>query len=605
MKIASAIVTDRGGRTSHAAIVARELGIPAIVGTGDATTTISDGATVTVSCAEGETGHVYEGAIPSRSSRSIRTTLPRPRTRIMLNVGDPDSALKLAMLPCDGVGLARMEFIFASWVGVHPLALTRYASADRGRPPPVDARTGGAADKTQYFVDRLAQGIGVLAAAFWPRPVILRFSDFKTNEYARLIGGAQFEPHEENPMLGWRGASRYYHPRLQGGLPARGGRGAPRARDLRPDEPQGHGSLLPDPSGGRTRAVGHARGRSGQGEGGLEVYVMAEIPSNILMADQFAEIFDGFSIGSNDLTQLTLGVDRDSTTVAPLFDERSDAVKQSCAQLIEAAHHGTARLASAVRRRATTRSSPRFWSSAASIPSASTRMPLHGRVRAYSPQNRPRTSRLGRTGRASHSAQPALPLCSVPWRRARALLGALALPVDPQSASGASEGPPPRSHPRPGRVDWTGDQLPEKEFPMAKINEIMSKNVVSLPFDTSIAFAAQRMRDANVGVILVTEQDPTKLYGVVTDRDLIVRGLAVGRDPKEMKLAEVCSRQLATLSPTDEVGRAEELMAEKAIRRIPVIDGERLVGILSLGDLAIKKERESTLARISAAPPNS
>ncbi len=338
MKIASAIVTDRGGRTSHAAIVARELGIPALVGTGDATTTVVDGATVTVSCAEGETGHVYEGAIPFSVQRIDPETLPRPRTRIMLNVGDPDSALKLAMLPCDGVGLARMEFIFASWVGVHPLALTRYATLSADVRHQVDVRTGGAADKTQYFVDRLAQGIGVLAASFWPRPVILRFSDFKTNEYARLTGGAQFEPHEENPMLGWRGASRYYHPDYKEGFLLE----VAAVRRVR--EIFGLINLKVMVPFCRTPVEGERvlsvmrEGGLKQGEGGLEVYVMAEIPSNILMADQFAEVFDGFSIGSNDLTQLTLGVDRDSATVASLFDERIDAVKQSCARLIEAAH---------------------------------------------------------------------------------------------------------------------------------------------------------------------------------------------------------------------------------------------------------------------------
>ena len=338
MKIASAIVTDRGGRTSHAAIVAREIGIPAIVGTGDATATVGEGTAVTVSCAEGETGHVYAGEIPFSVEQIDPSTLPRPRTQIMLNVGDPDSALKLAMLPCDGVGLARMEFIFASWVGVHPLALTRYATLRPEVRREVDARTGGAADKTQYFVDRLAQGIGVLAAAFWPRPVILRFSDFKTNEYARLTGGAGFEPHEENPMLGWRGASRYYHPNYKEGFLLE----VAAVRRVR--ETFGLTNLKVMIPFCRTPVEGERvlstmrEGGLAQGEGGLEVYVMAEIPSNILMADEFAQLFDGFSIGSNDLTQLTLGVDRDSMTVAPLFNERIEAVKWSCARLIEVAH---------------------------------------------------------------------------------------------------------------------------------------------------------------------------------------------------------------------------------------------------------------------------
>jgi pyruvate,water dikinase len=341
MKIASAIVTDRGGRTSHAAIVARELGIPAIVGTGNATTTLRDGDTVTVSCSEGETGHVYEGKVPFSVEEVDPMTLPRPTTQIMLNVGDPDSALKLAMLPCDGVGLARMEFIFASWVGVHPLALTRYATLDAATRREVDARTRGYEDKTQYFVDRLSQGIGVLAAAFWPRPVILRFSDFKTNEYARLCGGATFEPTEENPMLGWRGASRYYHPDYKEGFMLE----VAAVRRVR--ETFGLTNLklmIPfcrTPREGERVLATMREGGLVQGKDGLEVYVMAEIPSNILMAAEFARLFDGFSIGSNDLTQLTLGVDRDSTTVAALFDERIDAVTWSCAHLIEVAHaHG-------------------------------------------------------------------------------------------------------------------------------------------------------------------------------------------------------------------------------------------------------------------------
>jgi pyruvate,water dikinase len=338
MKIASGIVTDRGGRTSHAAIVARELGIPAIVGTGNATATLTDGNPVTVSCSEGETGHVYEGELAFTVEQIDPATLPKPRTQIMLNVGDPDSALKLAMLPCDGVGLARMEFIFASWVGVHPLALTRYATLPLEVQRLVDERTGGAADKTQYFVDRLSQGIGTLAAAFWPRPVILRFSDFKTNEYARLVGGAPFEPHEENPMLGWRGASRYYHPNYKEGFllevaAVRRVREAFGLTNLKVMVP-----FCRTPAEGERVLATMREGGLVQGQGGVEVYVMAEIPSNILMAEAFASLFDGFSIGSNDLTQLTLGVDRDSTTVAPLFDERIEAVTWSCAHLIEVAH---------------------------------------------------------------------------------------------------------------------------------------------------------------------------------------------------------------------------------------------------------------------------
>ncbi len=337
MKTAGAVVTERGGRTSHAAIVARELGIPAIVGAPGALAKIATGTPITVSCAEGETGTVYAGELPFSVQEIDPETIQRPRTQIMLNAGNPDQALKLAMLPSDGVGLARMEFVFAGWVGVHPLALTRYASLAPELKAEVDRVTAGYADKAEFFVDRLSQGIATIAAAFHPRPVILRFSDFKTNEYARLVGGAPFEPPEENPMLGWRGASRYYHPGYKEGFLLE----VAAVRRVR--ETMGLENLkvmIPfcrTPEEGARVLETMREGGLVRGEKGLEVYVMAEIPSNILLADRFSEIFDGFSIGSNDLTQLTLGVDRDSTTVAPLFDERSPAVMDSCARLIDVA----------------------------------------------------------------------------------------------------------------------------------------------------------------------------------------------------------------------------------------------------------------------------
>jgi len=339
MKISAGIITDRGGRTSHAAIVARELGIPAIVGTTDATARIGDGTAITLSCAEGETGRVYPGAVPFDVEEIDPRTLARPRTHIMLNAGNPEQALKLSLLPSDGVGLARMEFVFAGWVGVHPLALTRYETLDAATRRQVDERTAGFKDKTRYFIERLSEGIGTIAAAFHPRPVILRFSDFKTNEYAKLVGGADFEPNEENPMLGWRGASRYYHPSYKEGFllecaavkRVRDEFGLTNVKVMIP--------FCRTPEEGKKVIATMAEAGLVRGTRGLEVYVMAEIPSNILLAERFAEIFDGFSIGSNDLTQLTLGVDRDSVTVAPLFDERSEAVKWSCAHLIEVAGH--------------------------------------------------------------------------------------------------------------------------------------------------------------------------------------------------------------------------------------------------------------------------
>jgi pyruvate,water dikinase len=344
MKAAGAIVTERGGRTSHAAIVARELGIPAVVGSPRATELIATGATITVSCAEGATGNVYEGALRFEVQELDPATMKRPKTKIYLNAGNPEKSFGLSLLPSDGIGLARMEFIFASWVGVHPLALTRYATLPVALQREVDEMTAGYADKTLYFIDRLSQGIGTICAAFWPRPVILRFSDFKTNEYARLVGGSPFEPHEENPMIGWRGASRYYHPSYKEGFllevaavkRVREVFGLTNVKLMIPfcrTPAEGEQVLAVMREGGL--AVGDA---ARAGEDRIEVYVMAEIPSNILLAEGFARIFDGFSIGSNDLTQLTLGVDRDSTTVAPLFDERNEAVRWSCARVIEAGH---------------------------------------------------------------------------------------------------------------------------------------------------------------------------------------------------------------------------------------------------------------------------
>ncbi len=338
MKIASAVVTERGGRTSHAAIVARELGIPAVVGTRTAMSAISNGKAITVSCAEGEVGKVYSGTMRYNIEEVDPSALPQTRTQIMMNIGDPEQAFKMAQLPNDGIGLARMEFIIASWIGIHPLALTRFDTLPIAVQREIGRLTQGYDDKREFFVDKLAQGIGTLAAAFWPKPVILRLSDFKTNEYAHLLGGEGFEPHEDNPMLGWRGASRYYHPDYKDGFMLEVA-AVKRVRDV-----FGLTNLklmVPfcrTPDEGRKVIEVLREGGLIQGERGLEVYVMAEIPSNVILAEEFCAVFDGFSIGSNDLTQLVLGVDRDSERVAPLFDERNEAVKRACADLISTAH---------------------------------------------------------------------------------------------------------------------------------------------------------------------------------------------------------------------------------------------------------------------------
>ncbi|HEU4452256.1 MAG TPA: phosphoenolpyruvate synthase [Longimicrobium sp.] len=337
MKRAAAIVTDRGGRTCHAAIVSRELGIPAVVGTEHGTERVPDGAEVTVSGAGGVEGKVYRGRLASHVERTDLSTLERPRTRIMLNVGNPGEALKLSLLPNDGVGLARLEFIISAHIRVHPMALLHPERiADARERAEVERLSAGYAERGDYFVERLAEGVGTIAAAFWPKDVIVRLSDFKTNEYAGLPGGAAFEPAEENPMLGFRGASRYYDERYREAF-ALECRAIRRVR-----ERMGLANvkvMVPFcrtvEEGRRVLAEMEANGLK-RGEDGLEVYVMCEIPANVILAAELAEVFDGFSIGSNDLTQLVLGVDRDSSLVARLFDERNPAVTRMVAQAIRA-----------------------------------------------------------------------------------------------------------------------------------------------------------------------------------------------------------------------------------------------------------------------------
>jgi len=338
MKRAAAIVTNRGGRTCHAAIISRELGVPAIVGTEHGTERLSDGAEVTVSCAEGDTGTVYEGRLPYDVERVDLTSMPRPRTKIMVNVGNPDEAFGLSFLPNDGVGLARMEFIISNHIRVHPLALIDFERlTDAAAKAEIARITEGYSDKTQYFVDRLAEGVAMLGAAFYPRDVIVRLSDFKTNEYANLIGGKPYEPTEENPMIGFRGASRYYDPRYRDGF-------ALECRAMRKvREEMGLTNVKLMVPFCRTveegRRVQEEMAKHGlvRGREGLELYVMCEIPSNVISAAAFAEVFDGFSIGSNDLTQFILGVDRDSSIVAHIFDERNPAVMEAIASVIRTA----------------------------------------------------------------------------------------------------------------------------------------------------------------------------------------------------------------------------------------------------------------------------
>jgi pyruvate,water dikinase len=339
MKIASAIVTNSGGRTSHAAIVSRELGIPCIVGTGNATSAIKDKKPVTVSCAEGEDGRVYEGLLKFEVKTTNLKGIKKTKTKIMMNVGNPEQAFDLSFIPNDGVGLAREEFIITEYIKIHPMALIHFDRVkDKDEKKKINELTRGYKNKEEFFVEKLAEGIGRICAAFFPKDVIVRMSDFKTNEYATLIGGSAFEPKEENPMIGWRGASRYYNDDYKEGfrlecLAFKKVRDVMGLTNLK--------AMIPFcrtvEEGKRVLAEMERHGLK-RGANGLQVYVMCEIPSNVILASEFSKIFDGFSIGSNDLTQLTLGVDRDSAKVSHVYDERNEAVKELIRQVIAKAH---------------------------------------------------------------------------------------------------------------------------------------------------------------------------------------------------------------------------------------------------------------------------
>ena len=346
MKIASGIVTNKGGRTCHAAIVSRELGVPCVISTGNGTEVLKGAKEVTIDCSGGE-GRIYEGKLKYRIDAVEVTKLPRPKTRIMMNFGIPGGAFIQSQIPNDGVGLAREEFIINSYIGIHPMALIEYdklkkaASEDEKLAKvikEIDEKSAAYEDKREFFIDTLAMGIAKIAAGFYPNEVIVRFSDFRTNEYANLIGGYRYEPKERNPMIGWRGASRYYDERFKPafGLECQAIKGVRDEMGLTNVKVMVPFCRTPEEG----RKVIEAMGEFGlrRGENGLEVYVMCEIPSNVILAEEFADVFDGFSIGSNDLTQLTLGLDRDSELVAHIFDERNEAVKRLVKQVIDAAH---------------------------------------------------------------------------------------------------------------------------------------------------------------------------------------------------------------------------------------------------------------------------
>ena len=337
MRRVAAIVTDQGGRTAHAAIISREFGIPCIVGSGNATEVLRDGDEVTVACSEGPEGHVYAGRIAFTLEKVAAEAIPRTRTQIMLTIGDPSRAFQMSFIPNDGVGLARTEFIVTNHIGIHPMALARYPNLKSEQAIKEIASRIGNDEPREFFVRRFSEGVARIAAAFYPKPVIVRTSDFKSNEYARLLGGDEFEPKEENPMLGFRGASRYYDPRYADGFALEC------AALLRVRKEMGLTNvkiMIPF-----CRTVAEAKrviacmAQHGlkQGDEGLEIYAMCELPANVVRADEFLKVFDGYSIGSNDLTQLVLGIDRDSGTVSHLFDENDRAVLSLIADVIHEA----------------------------------------------------------------------------------------------------------------------------------------------------------------------------------------------------------------------------------------------------------------------------
>jgi pyruvate,water dikinase len=336
MKIAAAIVTNRGGRTCHAAIIARELGIPAVVGCGDATRRLQDGQQVTVSCSEGDTGNVYDGLLPFEVSTRERGEMPRIPVKIAMNVGNPELAFEFAQLPNAGVGLARLEFIINNEIGIHPRACLEYESLDGSLKRKIQEKTRGYLDPKTFFREKMVEGVATIAAAFWPKPVIVRLSDFKSNEYKKLVGGEQYEPDEENPMLGFRGASRYVAPSFRECFELE----CAAMKKVRDELGLSNVELMVP----FIRTVAEAKEvlslleKNGlkRGQNGLRIVMMCELPSNAVLADAFLELFDGFSIGSNDLTQLALGLDRDSGLVAERFDERDPAVKAMLSMAIRA-----------------------------------------------------------------------------------------------------------------------------------------------------------------------------------------------------------------------------------------------------------------------------
>ncbi len=540
MKMAAAIVTNRGGRTCHAAIVARELGIPAVVGCGDATTQLRTGDVVTVSCAEGATGHAYRGAIEFTKTQTDTSAVARPRTQLMVNLGNPELAFQTALLPSDGVGLARLEFIVAEHIQAHPMALVHPEKVkDQSVARQIAELTHGYDTPADYFVRQLAEGVGTIAAAFYPRPVIVRLSDFKSNEYASLLGGKDFEAQEDNPMIGLRGASRYVHPSYAEAFALE----CAAMRRVRTTMGLDNVKLMVPfcRRVGEAKAVLQAMAQHGlvRGEQGLEIYVMCEIPNNVIEIDAFAELFDGFSIGSNDLTQLVLGIDRDSEVLAELFDERDPGVKAMIAMAVEGAK----------------------------------RNGRHIGLCGQAPSDYPEIARyLVELGIDSMSLTPDVILSTTQL--------VLALESSMDKAQPAAQ---PSAQPGRAQSAGTGTQAGAEAFKAKPISDFMHPAAHTAHVDDTLADIERLLDRAHRSWVPVKDETGV-VVGVISSAELL-HLRAQGRDAEAVKAWQWCNYQPLVVEPQTPVGEVARLMLDRHVHHAVVAEGNAVKGVISTLDL--------------------
>ena len=525
LKRASAIITDRGGRTCHAAIVSRELNIPAVVGTKFATKTLLDGMEVTVACMFGREGFIFEGVLPYEVKIIQIEQTQRPKTKIMMNIAQPEAAFKSAMIPNDGVGLLRMEFIISNTIRIHPMALVHFKSITEEKvKAQIRELTFHTESKKDFFVDELARGISHICAAFYPKDVIVRFSDFKTDEYRSLLGGQDFEDVEDNPMIGFRGASRYFHPAYKEAFELE----CQAIKKIR--EEMGFSNLKIMIPFCRTlheaKKVLEVMAQCGlaKDQSGLEIYMMCEIPSNALLIEEFAEFFDGFSIGSNDLTQLTLGIDRNSEMLASEFSETDPAVLKMISMAIEGAHKKNKKIGLCGQRPSDDADFAKFL--------------VHHHIDSIS--------------------------------------------LDPDAVI---------------RVTQKVREVEQQEDDMKKIRDIMTKNPATCLPDATLEFAAKLMVDHDCGEIPVIDNErDMKPIGVITDRDICKRSIALGKNPLQLKVSDCMTSPAVAAQVDASVEECCKLMEQNKIRRIPIVDHNgRCCGMVSIADLANKVDQSTTV----------